>query len=67
LLQKPFGSQNPFFVDTMLEHVHVKLKQDDTRETAFTTYCILIILDEPRAIPLKSIQWDVVMPSVMSI
>jgi hypothetical protein len=51
----------------MLQHVRVKLKHGDARETMFTTYCILVILDEPRAIPLKSIQWDAVMPSVASI
>jgi hypothetical protein len=37
------------------------------RGTAFTTYYILITLDEPKAIPLKSIQWDAVMSSVASI
>jgi hypothetical protein len=67
LLQKPFGSYNPFLVDAMLQNVRVKLKHGDACGTAFTTYCILVILDEPRAIPLKSIQWDVVMPSVASI
>ncbi len=67
LLQKPFGSQNPFLVDAMLQHVHVKLKHGDVHGTAFTTYCIFVIMDEPKAIPLKSIQWDVVMPSVASI
>jgi hypothetical protein len=51
----------------MLQHVCVKLKHGDTRGTAFTTYCILVILDEPKAIPLKSIQWDAVMPFVASI
>jgi hypothetical protein len=64
LLQKPSGSQNPFLVDAMLQYIRVKLKHGDTCGTAFTTYCILIILDEPRTIPLKSTQWDVVMPSV---
>jgi hypothetical protein len=67
LLQKPFGSQNPFFVDAMLQHVRIKLKHGDAHGTAFTTYCILIILDETKAIPLKSIQWDAVMPSIASI
>jgi hypothetical protein len=67
LLQKPSGSQNPFLVDAMLQHVHVKLKHGDAHKTAFTTYCILVILDEPRAIPLKSIQWDAIMPSIASI
>jgi len=67
LLQKPSGSQNPFLIDAMLQHVRVKLKHGDARGTAFTTYCILDILDEPKAIPLKSIQWDVVMPSITSI
>jgi len=51
----------------MLQHVRVKLKHGDARETAITTYYILIILDEPKAIPLKSIQWDAIMPSVVSI
>ncbi len=51
----------------MLQHVCIKLKHGDTHGTAFTTYCILVILDEPRAIPLKSIQWDVVMLSIVSI
>jgi hypothetical protein len=51
----------------MFQHVRIKLKHGDTRGTAFTTYYILIILDEPKAIPLKSIQWDAVMPSVASI
>jgi hypothetical protein len=51
----------------MLQHVRVKLKRGDARGTVFTTYYILVILDEPKAIPLKSIQWDVVMPSVASI
>jgi hypothetical protein len=51
----------------MLQNVRVKLKHGDVGGTTFTTYCIHIILDEPRAIPLKSIQWDAVMPSVASI
>jgi hypothetical protein len=51
----------------MLQHVRVKLKHGDMRGTAFTTYYILVILDEPITIPLKSIQWDAVMPSVASI
>jgi hypothetical protein len=51
----------------MLQHVCVKLNHGDTRKIVFTTYCIFIILDEPKAIPLKSIQWDVIMPSMMSI
>jgi hypothetical protein len=67
LLQKPSGLQNPFLIDAMLQHVRVKLKHGDARGTTFTTYCILIILDEPRVIPLKSIQWDAIMPSVASI
>ncbi len=67
LLQKPSDSQNPFLVDTMLQHVHVKLKHGDAHGTTFTTYCILIIVDEPKAIPLNGFQWDVVMPSVASI
>jgi hypothetical protein len=49
LLQKPSDSQNPFFVDVMMQHVRIKLKHGDAR------------------IPLKSIQWDAVMPSVASI
>jgi hypothetical protein len=67
LSQKPSSSQNAFLVNAMLQHVHVKLKHGDARIIAFTTYCILVILDEPKAIPLKSIQWDAVMPSVASI
>jgi hypothetical protein len=67
LLQKLSGSQNPFLIDVMLQHVRIKLKHGDARGTMFTTYCILVILDEPKAIPLKSIQWDVVMPSITSI
>jgi hypothetical protein len=51
----------------MLQHVRVKLEHGDTRETTITTYYILVILDEPRAIPLKSIQWDAIMSSVASI
>ncbi len=51
----------------MLQHVRVKLKHGDARGTTFTTYSILVILDEPKAIPLKSIQWDAIMPSVASI
>jgi hypothetical protein len=51
----------------MLQHVRIKLKHGDAHKTGFTTYCIFVILDEPKAIPLKSIQWDVVMPSVASI
>jgi hypothetical protein len=43
------------------------LKHGDARGTAFTTYCILVILDEPKTIPLKSIQWDAIMPFAMSI
>jgi hypothetical protein len=60
-------SQNPFLVDAMLYYVCVKLKHGDARRTAFTTYCIFVMMDEPRAIPLKSIQWDAVMPSIASI
>ncbi len=67
LLQKPSSLQNPFLVDEMLQHVHIKLKHGDACRTAFTTYYIFIILDELRAIPLKFIQWDAVMPSVASI
>ncbi len=48
-------------------HVCIKLKHGDARRTTFTTYCILVILDEHKAIPLKSILLDVVMPSVASI
>jgi hypothetical protein len=48
-------------------HVRTKLKHGDAHRTTFTTYYILIILDEPKAIPLKSIQWDVVMSSIASI
>jgi hypothetical protein len=51
----------------MLQNVRVKLKHVDAHGIAFTTYCILVILDEPKAIPLKSIQWDAIMPSVASI
>jgi hypothetical protein len=67
LLQKPSNSQNPFFIDAMLQHVRVKLKHGDACGTAFTTYCILVILDEPIAIPLKSIQWYAIMPSIACI
>jgi tetrahydromethanopterin S-methyltransferase subunit E len=67
LLQKPSSSQNPLFVDAMLQHVRVKLNHGDARGTVLTTYYILVILDEPKAIPLKSIQWDAIMPSVASI
>jgi hypothetical protein len=67
LLQKPSSSQNPFFVDAMLQHVRIKLKHGNARKTMFTTYCILVMLDDPIAIPLKSIQWDVVMSFVASI
>jgi hypothetical protein len=67
LLQKPSSLQNPLFIDAMLQHVRVKLKHRNARETTFTTYCILVILDDPRAIPLKSIQLDVVMSFVVSI
>ncbi len=53
LLQKPSGLQNPFLVNAMLQHVRVKLKHGDARGTAFTTYGILVILDEPKAIPFN--------------
>jgi hypothetical protein len=39
----------------------------EARGTAFTTYYIIVILDEPRITLLKSIQWDAVMPFVASI
>ncbi len=51
----------------MLQHVRIKLKHGDARRTVFTSYCILVILDEPKALSLKSIQWDAIMPSVASI
>jgi len=41
----------------MLQHVRIKLKHGDMRGNVFTTYCILVILNEPKAIPSVASIW----------